>query len=99
MLTSGRRRLPEKRVEKSACPTTPAPPFPVRGTTQGSTPVPSPCRPQGQENGILWWALAGLAVRIGSVLFAVAIAGEGAGAHADAQHVAGESFQPTVRRS
>jgi hypothetical protein len=27
---SGRWRLPEKRVEKSACPTTPAPPFPGR---------------------------------------------------------------------
>ena len=30
ILISGRRPLPEKRVEKPACPTTPAPPFPVR---------------------------------------------------------------------
>ncbi len=30
IVISGRRRQPEKRVEKPACPTTPAPPFPVR---------------------------------------------------------------------
>ncbi len=30
ILIPGRRRLPEKRVEKPGCPTTPAPPFPVR---------------------------------------------------------------------
>ena len=45
IVISGRRRLPEKRVEKPECPTTPVPPFPVR--PEGDA---DPGRPAGADH-------------------------------------------------
>ena len=46
ILSSGRRRPPEKRVEKPVCPTTPARPFPVRpeGDADPGRATPAPTR-------------------------------------------------------